>query len=177
MKLLLVVVLLSAVVALVTAQTKEEKEFKCPEGYGNGNFADPATCRRFYQCVDGYPYVNRCPSGLYFDDVQKFCTFKAEAKCGPLPNQPPATTEAAVDLAKRCDPAECELPYCFCNKDGTLIPKGLNADEIPQIILLTFDGAVNLNNYEHYKKVFNGKRQNPNGCDIKGTFFISHEYR
>lgn len=39
------------------------------------------------QCVDGYPYVNRCPSGLYFDDVQKFCTFKAEAKCGPLPNR------------------------------------------------------------------------------------------
>lgn len=45
------------------------------------------------------------------------------------------------------------------------------------MILLTFDGAVNLNNYEHYKKVFNKKRQNPNGCDIKGTFFISHEYR
>lgn len=41
----------------------------------------------FLQCVDGYPYVNRCPSGLYFDDVQKFCTFKAEAKCGPLPNR------------------------------------------------------------------------------------------
>lgn len=44
------------------------------------------------------------------------------------------------------------------------------------MILLTFDGAVNLNNYEHYKKVFNKQRQNPNGCDIKGTFFISHEY-
>lgn len=49
--------------------------------------------------------------------------------------------------------------------------------QIPQIIMLTFDGAVNLNNYEHYKKVFNGKRKNPNGCDIKGTFFIAHEYR
>lgn len=49
--------------------------------------------------------------------------------------------------------------------------------QTPQIILLTFDGAVNLNNYEHYRKVFNGKRKNPNGCDIKGTFFIAHEYR
>lgn len=49
--------------------------------------------------------------------------------------------------------------------------------QVPQMILLTFDGAVNLNNFEHYKKVFNGKRKNPNGCDIKGTFFISHEYR
>ena len=27
----------------------DEKEFVCPEGAGNGNFADPATCRRFYQ--------------------------------------------------------------------------------------------------------------------------------
>lgn len=52
----------------------------------------------------------------------------------------------------------------------------LNYSQIPQIILLTFDGAVNLNNFEHYRKVFNKKRQNPNGCDIKGTFFISHEY-
>lgn len=44
------------------------------------------------------------------------------------------------------------------------------------MILLTFDGAVNLNNFDYYKKVFNGKRYNPNGCEIRGTFFISHEY-
>lgn len=44
------------------------------------------------------------------------------------------------------------------------------------MILLTFDGAINLNNFEHYKKVLNKKRTNPNGCEIKGTFFISHEY-
>uniref|UniRef100_A0A182T339 Uncharacterized protein n=1 Tax=Anopheles maculatus TaxID=74869 RepID=A0A182T339_9DIPT len=30
-------------------QNKEEKEFKCPIEQGNGNFADPVTCRRFYQ--------------------------------------------------------------------------------------------------------------------------------
>lgn len=44
------------------------------------------------------------------------------------------------------------------------------------MILLTFDGAINLNNFDHYKKVLNKKRQNPNGCDLKGTFFVSHEY-
>lgn len=63
---------------------KKDVTFECPQGMGNGNFADPATCRRFYQCVDGYPYLNRCPSGLYFDDIQKYCTFKDEARCGPL---------------------------------------------------------------------------------------------
>lgn len=45
------------------------------------------------------------------------------------------------------------------------------------MIILTFDGAVNLNNYELYKKVFNGKLRNPNDCAIRGTFFLSHEYR
>lgn len=44
------------------------------------------------------------------------------------------------------------------------------------MILMTFDGAVNLNNFDHYRKVFNHKRVNSNGCEIKGTFFISHEY-
>lgn len=25
------------------------EDFICPEGQGNGNFADPASCKRFYQ--------------------------------------------------------------------------------------------------------------------------------
>lgn len=157
-------------------EEKKNEEFTCPEDVGNGNFADPATCRRFYQCVDGYPYLNRCPSGLYFDDISKFCTFKEEARCGPILTTPGPITEPPVDLAVKCNPAECVLPYCFCSKDGTLIPGGLDAEDIPQMILLTFDGAVNLNNYHHYKKVFNGNRKNPNGCEIRGTFFVAHEY-
>lgn len=44
------------------------------------------------------------------------------------------------------------------------------------MILLTFDGAVNLNNFEKYQKVFTPERKNPNGCAIRGTFFIAHEY-
>lgn len=44
------------------------------------------------------------------------------------------------------------------------------------MILLTFDGAVNVNNYEKYQKIFAANRTNPNGCPIRGTFFISHEY-
>lgn len=34
---------------------KDETEFVCPEGQGNGNFADPATCRRFYQVHHSIP--------------------------------------------------------------------------------------------------------------------------
>jgi hypothetical protein len=49
--------------------------------------------------------------------------------------------------------------------------------QIPQMIMLTFDGAVNHNNYPGYMKVLGGRYTNPNGCPIKGTFFLSHEYR
>ncbi|ENN82894.1 hypothetical protein YQE_00734, partial [Dendroctonus ponderosae] len=153
---------------------KKEDDFQCPSATGTGNFADPATCRRFYQCVDGYPYMNRCPSGLFFDDISKFCTFKNEARCGPIASTPAPITEPPTDLAEKCNNKECQLPYCFCSKDGTCQLSFLK--QTPQMILLTFDGAVNLQNYDHYKKVLNGKRTNPNGCPIKGTFYVSHEY-
>lgn len=61
--------------------------------------------------------------------------------------------------------------YLDCNDDNFR-----NQLQTPQIILLTFDGAVNLNNFDHYKRVFTESQTNPNGCPIRGTFFISHEY-
>nr|ABM54470.1 vermiform cuticle protein VER1 [Portunus pelagicus] len=42
--------------------------------------------------------------------------------------------------------------------------------------MLTVDGAVNDLNYETYSSVFRPDRTNPNGCPIRGTFFVSHEY-
>ncbi|XP_046664819.1 chitin deacetylase 1 [Homalodisca vitripennis] len=181
MRQLPVCVILCALLPFVNCQRrsddkKEEVEFVCPEGQGNGNFADPATCRRFYQCVDNYPYLNRCPSGLYFDDVNKLCTFKNEARCGPLPTTVAPSTEPPQDLAQKCDTSKCVLPYCFCSRDGTIIPGGLDPEDTPQMILVTFDGAINLNNFQKYTHLFNDKRRNPNGCELKATFFISHEY-
>lgn len=78
--------------------------------------------------------------------------------------------------APPCDPAVCVLPDCFCSEDGTGIPNDLPAKEVPQMITITFDDAINNNNIELYKEIFNGKRRNPNGCDIKATFFVSHKY-
>ncbi|KAG8231417.1 hypothetical protein J437_LFUL012427, partial [Ladona fulva] len=128
---------------------KAEEDYTCPEDSGNGNYADPVTCRRFYQCVDGYPYLNRCPSGLYFDDISKLCTFKEEARCGPI---------------------NTRVEYQINNLSFLHL-------QTPQMILLTFDGAINLNNFDLYRKVFeNDERRNPNGCPLRGTFFVAHEY-
>lgn len=88
----------------------------------------------------------------------------------------PSDNDNDPNRAPPCDPAVCVLPDCFCSEDGTGIPNDLPAKEVPQMITITFDDAINNNNIELYKEIFNGKRRNPNGCDIKATFFVSHKY-
>lgn len=44
------------------------------------------------------------------------------------------------------------------------------------MIMLTFDGAINDLNYETYSSIFLNNRTSPNGCPIRGTFFVSHDY-
>lgn len=48
--------------------------------------------------------------------------------------------------------------------------------QAPQMITLTFDDAVNFENWDLYNQIFTETRTNPNGCPIHGTFYISHEY-
>jgi len=160
---------------LSTGRCEDEScpEFECPDQ--TGSFADPCTCRRYYQCVDFTAHRSFCPSGLYWDDVRKYCTYKDEAVCGPVTTTPAPITTESPDKANKCDPNLCELPYCFCSEDGTKIPNNLKKEEIPQIVMLMLDGAVNQNNFDDYKDLFRG-RKNPDGCRIKGTFFLTHHY-
>lgn len=45
------------------------------------------------------------------------------------------------------------------------------------MIIITFDDAVNSENWDLYnKELFTMDRLNPNGCPIRGTYFISHQY-
>lgn len=81
------------------------------------------------------------------------------------------------NAAEPCDPSLCNLPECFCSKDGTLIPGRLESSQVPQMILLTFDDAINFENWDLYTtKIFTPNRKNPNGCPIKATFYVSHQY-
>ncbi|XP_041378624.1 chitin deacetylase 8-like [Gigantopelta aegis] len=41
------------------------------------------------------------------------------------------------------------------------------------MVMLTFDDSVNVGNFDFFRKLFDGKFRNPNGCGIKGTFFVS----
>ena len=44
-----------------------------------------------------------------------------------------------------------------------------------QTVLITYDDAIHSLNFVNYTNlIFN--RANPNGCPIKATYFLSHEY-
>ncbi|XP_071571775.1 chitin deacetylase 1 isoform X2 [Temnothorax nylanderi] len=81
-----------------------------------------------------------------------------------------------INAAPVCDTQKCQLPNCWCSKEGTQIPGNLTALATPQMITITFDDAVNAENFELYSKIFTDDRKNPNGCPIRGTFYISHQY-
>merc|ERR1719495_778651 len=116
--------------SLVTVSRGDDDDcpdFECPSA--DGSFADPCTCRRYFTCVGHHPYKSICPSGLYWDDVRKYCTYKDEAVCGPVATTVAPSTTESPDKAETCDTAECKLPYCHCSPDGTLIPGGLKPEE------------------------------------------------
>ncbi|XP_055347521.1 uncharacterized protein LOC129594756 [Paramacrobiotus metropolitanus] len=87
---------------------------------------------------------------------------------------PANATKAPRRYATRCKPAKCRLPNCRCG--STEIPGGLPADQTPQMILLTFDDAVTPATFEDYKVIFGKNWTNPNGCPIRGTFYVSDEW-
>lgn len=84
--------------------------------------------------------------------------------------------EEDPNRAPVCDNSQCVLPDCFCSADGTRIPGNLEPSQTPQMITITFSGAVNVDNVDLYQDIFSDTRKNPNGCQTKGTFFVSHRY-
>ncbi|XP_053209789.1 homeobox protein 5-like isoform X2 [Panonychus citri] len=83
------------------------------------------------------------------------------------------TVEPATPAGK-CDPRVCRLPDCNCGSSS--IPGGLKSSQVPQIVMITFDDAINDLNWEIYEEIFNSNRRNPNGCPLLGTFYVSHEW-
>ncbi|KAK2140344.1 hypothetical protein LSH36_1385g00016 [Paralvinella palmiformis] len=76
--------------------------------------------------------------------------------------------------SKVCVPRDCQLPDCYCA--GKTGPSHLKNYQIPQMVMMTFDDAVNERVYEFYERLLTKKRLNPNGCPISLTFYLSHNW-
>ncbi len=176
MSLLLRVLTLACVAIGVALSANDcDSEFVCPKL--SGSFADPCTCRRFYQCHGGTPHKSFCPSPLYWDDVKKLCTYKSEATCGPVEagkgdkgGKGDDDDEESGERAAKCDKDACSLPFCFCSKSGTEAPYHSQGGKPPQFVLLTLDGAINNNNFGLFRDALNVS------SDIRATFFVEHNY-
>ncbi|XP_055335510.1 uncharacterized protein LOC129586352 [Paramacrobiotus metropolitanus] len=87
---------------------------------------------------------------------------------------PEAISQPADQSASQCSADVCQLPNCMCG--GTGIPNKMQIAEVPQMVLLSFDAEINERNLPIYEQIFHKNRKNPNGCNLKATFFVSHEF-
>ncbi|XP_044739883.1 chitin deacetylase 1 [Chrysoperla carnea] len=115
-------------------------------------------------CADG-----TCLPSEYFCDGSVDCPDTSDEGWCDANHDPNA--------ASACDPRTCLLPDCYCSRDGTLIPGKIEPTQVPQMIILTFDDAINFENWDLYTQtLFTPQRKNPNGCPIHATFYVSHQY-
>ncbi|XP_074030666.1 chitin and LDLR binding deacetylase 3 [Leptinotarsa decemlineata] len=127
---------------------------------------DKAKCSDQYHlgCADG-----TCLPQEYFCDGSLDCPDGSDEGLCDLKHDP--------NGASPCDATTCLLPTCYCSENGTQVPGNLSPSMIPQMVLLTFDDAVNDDNWDLYaKELFPNFRKNPNKCPVRATFFVSHQY-
>jgi len=121
-----------------------------------------------------------CPSGQTgciskeCIDTELFCDGVVHCRDGS--DETMCSADQDPNFAPKCNKTTCKLPECYCSENGDSIPNDLPRESVPQMIMITFDDAVNNNNIDIYDELFAAGRNNPNGCSIKGTLFLSHKY-
>ncbi|OQV16217.1 hypothetical protein BV898_09701 [Hypsibius exemplaris] len=114
-----------------------------------------------------------CNGGQCLDKT-KFCDGNDD--CGDYSDEVLCGFTEDPNLAPSCNRTGCVLPDCFCSS-GAATPPGIrDITTIPQMVVLTFDDAINVQNIDLYNTIFSANRTNKNACPIRGTFFVSHEY-
>ncbi|XP_053697662.1 mucin-5AC-like [Sabethes cyaneus] len=111
------------------------------------------------------------PAQTIVSKAQEFIDIYRHPATRPEPLYPQPTPDKT---AAKCRKDVCQLPDCYCG--GKDVPGDLPVEQVPQIVLLTFDDSVNDLNKQLYQDLFERGRVNPNGCPITATFYVSHEW-
>ncbi|CRK87680.1 CLUMA_CG001471, isoform C [Clunio marinus] len=111
------------------------------------------------------------PSKTVVEHAQQYVDIYRFPPTRPEPLYPQPTPDKT---AAKCRKDVCQLPDCYCG--GKDIPADMPVEQVPQIVLLTFDDSVNDLNKQLYQDLFERGRVNPNGCPISATFYVSHEW-
>uniref|UniRef100_A0A4D5SAK0 Putative peritrophic membrane chitin binding protein n=1 Tax=Ixodes scapularis TaxID=6945 RepID=A0A4D5SAK0_IXOSC len=83
----------------------------------------------------------------------------------------------ASDGEEQCDPAKCRgSQNCMCASIKP--PNGMEAKDMPQLVMLAFEGAGNVVNMAFYRELMDTpeRKNKQSGCRIGTTFFVNHEY-
>ncbi|XP_057291537.1 chitin deacetylase 1-like [Hydractinia symbiolongicarpus] len=142
---------------------------------GKGSYnAYPGECSKYVICIQEFVYEMTCPDPLHWDAKRNKCDWKMEAGCQIFTTTKTTTTTTTPPppIFGLCDASKCKLPHCRCASSE--VPNNLTATEVPQMVLIGFDDAVQERQMDLYTSLF-GNFKNPNGCPINVTFFVSNK--
>jgi peptidoglycan/xylan/chitin deacetylase (PgdA/CDA1 family) len=137
--------------------------------YSNGDVQSTASYSRGTHPPRARPTLK--PAQNIVSKAQEFVDIYRHPPTRPEPLYPQPIPDKT---AAKCRKDVCLLPDCYCG--GKDIPGDLPIEQVPQIVLLTFDDSVNDLNKQLYSDLFERGRVNPNGCPISATFYVSHEW-
>ncbi len=79
-----------------------------------------------------------------------------------------------LSLAYKCQQCKKKRSMCFCSNTGW--PMQFRRDQVPQMLMLSFDDYVVSSNFDLFREVglLSNRYLNPNGCPVTATFFVSN---
>lgn len=114
-----------------------------------------AICNMICMAKNAHPWLHTLIYNYNLEKYVVFCLITQFLNCFNffvnLSTAPAPVTEPPVDLAVKCESNNCELPHCYCSKDGTIIPGRIDPQKVSrQLFRVTISISVTVTNKSSY---------------------------